>query len=112
MTLTVLFVALVLAVPAEGALLRSRAKEQLKDETGLWRPCANEGETIAEEGLVRFGFGLTFVEGNVPRGASCAVSTFGQDPSPGIMKMCECSGVPPAGLGDQRQVLDDMGMTG
>lgn len=107
-----LFLAWVLVVPAEGAHHSLRKQQlHLEDKTGLWRPCGNEGETIAEEGLVRFGFGLTWVEGNVPRGASCAVSTFGQDPSPGIMKMCECSGVPPAGLGDQRQVKDDMGMT-
>jgi len=111
MTLTVFLVALVLAVPAEGALLRSRAKEQLKDETGLWRPCANEGEAIAEEGLVRFGFGLTFVEGQVPRGATCSVATFREDPSPGILKMCECSGEAPLTLGEQRVVKDEMGLT-
>jgi len=111
MAWTVLLAAWILVVPAEGALLRSRAKAELKAETELWRPCANEGETIAEEGLVRFGFGLTFVEGQVPRGATCSVATFREDPSPGFLKMCSCSGEAPLSLGEQRVVTDDMGLT-
>jgi len=111
MTRVVLLVAWALFVRIDGASLRSRAKENLKDEAGLWRPCANEGETIAEEGLVRFGIGLTFVEGQLPRGATCSVATFRSDPSPGIVKMCECAGNAQVSFGEDRAVKDDMGLS-
>ena len=55
MSRTLLLLAWVLSVRVNGALLRARARENLKDETELWKPCANEGEPISEEGLVRFG---------------------------------------------------------
>jgi len=110
MAKSLLVLAWVLVAPVRGALLRQqRGKQEAKTE--MWRPCGNEGETIPEEGHVRFGFGLTWVEGSVPRGASCAVTTFGEDPSPGIMKQCECAGEQPVGLMEQRQVRDDLGMT-
>lgn len=106
------FLAWVLATErlVEAALLRGERKEQVETETELWRPCGNENEAIQQEGAVRFGFGLTWVEGNVPRGASCTISTFGEDPAPGIQKICECSGVAPVSLKEQQHVTDDMGL--
>jgi len=107
------FAAWVLAIPVEGAFLGLKSRKQhLGTTTGLWRACGNEGETINEGGQVRFGFGLTWVESSsVPRGATCALSTFNNDdPAPGIMKMCECAGEAPETLGEERKVKDDMGL--
>jgi len=98
-----------LLATASGASLRR--KQHLEANMGMWRPCGKEGDAIAEEGQVRFGVGLTWVESNVPRGASCAISTFGEDPSPGIQKMCECAGEQSASLMEQHLVKDDMGLT-
>lgn len=102
------FLAWAIVAPVEGALLR-RHKRHHKSKAKMWKPCGVENGMISDGGLVRFGFGLTWVESEVPHGATCAISTFGTDPSPGIMKMCECSGAAPA-QGAHRQVRDDMGL--
>lgn len=59
--------------------------------TLAWRPCGAEGGVIEEEGLVRFGWGMSWTQATVPRGASCALATFGLDPAPNIQKVCECT---------------------
>jgi hypothetical protein len=107
MAMARLLLALVVVTPGvEGASLRT---QKAGSQLGLWRPCGNEGEEIAEEGLVRFGFGSSWVEGRVPRGASCGISTFGNDPFPGIQKMCECSGESLVNIGATTLIKDDMG---
>jgi len=57
----------------------------------LWRPCGAEGMPIEESGLVRFGFGTTWVEATVGSGAQCSVGFFGSDPVPNVRKVCECA---------------------
>jgi len=101
-----LLLALVIIAPTTQA---ANLRRKVGSKTGLWRPCGSEGEEITEEGLVRFGFGMMWTEGRVPRGASCGISTFGSDPSPGIQKMCECSGESLVNLGSTTVIKDDMG---
>jgi len=61
-----------------------------RTSTREWQPCAVEGEAIPDAATVRFGFGMSWVEGQLPSGASCSVAAFGSDPTPGIRKVCEC----------------------
>lgn len=62
-------------------------------DTRPWRACANEGGPITEEGQVRFGWGLSWVEAKVPSGSLCSTRTFGSDPAPRIKKQCMCAGI-------------------
>lgn len=50
-----------------------------------------EGDAVPKSGLTSFGFGDDWVEATLPQGASCTVAAFGEDPSPGLRKMCRCS---------------------
>mmetsp|Transcript_132022 Transcript_132022/g.240068 ORF Transcript_132022/g.240068 Transcript_132022/m.240068 type:complete len:525 (+) Transcript_132022:117-1691(+) len=82
--------------------------------TKAWRPCGSEGGVIEEEGLVRFGWGLSWTQATVPRGASCALATFGSDPAPNIRKVCECTDditMPRSNLqGSSSLQADDLGV--
>lgn len=57
----------------------------------MWQPCAAEGRPIAGPGLVRFGWGMVWVESTLPSGADCSIATFGYDPVPNVQKVCECT---------------------
>lgn len=92
------------ALLVDGAVLRGKRSEE---ETGMWRPCGAENQVLDEGGLVRFGFGQLWVQNNVPHGATCSISTFGSDPVPGILKMCECSTNSDSEDQDQDVVKDD-----
>lgn len=73
-----------------GAALRHRGTEE---QRGPWRTCAQEGGPLSEGGLVRFGWGLAWVEASVRSGSICSVRTFGgADPAPNIRKACQCAG--------------------
>mmetsp|Transcript_85861 Transcript_85861/g.278099 ORF Transcript_85861/g.278099 Transcript_85861/m.278099 type:complete len:509 (-) Transcript_85861:159-1685(-) len=94
-------VALGLGAHVAGAL-RQRTGASGAAGTAKWRSCATEGAAIANAGLVRFGFGMAWVEADMPSGASCSVASFGRDPAPNIRKACECSLEP--GATSQRRV--------
>jgi len=88
MLASLVFLHWIVSFPVDGAVLRGQRSEA---ETGLWRPCGVENQVLEEGGVVRFGFGQLWEQRSVPHGATCSVATFGSDPTPGILKMCECS---------------------
>jgi len=107
MLLSLLCVQLLFASQVEGAITRFR-KQRVTADTVLWRPCASEDEVISQGGgVVRFGYGSDWVRGSVAPGALCSISTFGSDPVPGVVKVCQCD----ESAGSQRQqVTDEMGL--
>lgn len=80
---------LLLCLGTVGAL-RQKSSEALAQDDA-WEACASEGSPIPRAGLVRFGWGMVFVEAQLPAGAACSVASFGNDPTPNIMKMCQCA---------------------
>mmetsp|Transcript_59903 Transcript_59903/g.128534 ORF Transcript_59903/g.128534 Transcript_59903/m.128534 type:complete len:510 (+) Transcript_59903:100-1629(+) len=80
-----------LALRHQGRLQRSGASAGRVVEP--WQSCGIEGELIAGQGRVRFGWGLSWVEAELPRTAArCAAETFrGLDPAPSIRKVCQCA---------------------
>jgi|Transcript_9416 hypothetical protein len=98
----------IVSLSVDGAVLRGQRSEA---ETGLWRPCGAENHVLQEAGLVRFGFGELWVQSSVPNGASCSIATFGSDPAPGILKMCECSSNTDDDDQDHDLVKDDTGVS-
>lgn len=106
-----LFIHGLFAFLADGSSLRRTQQRRLRAEAQFWKPCGVEGGPVAEQGIARFGLGLTWTEADVPRGASCSISTFGSDPSPGLRKMCECNGQARMSLGGQLALKDDLGFT-
>jgi hypothetical protein len=96
----------------EAAVFRGQRSElSTLDDTGLWRPCGAENQVLEEGGLVRFGFGQLWVQTNVPHGATCSTATFGSDPTPGILKLCECSTTNESEDQDQDVVKDDTNLS-
>lgn len=75
-----------------------------------WRSCANEGDPIPAASLVRFGFGMVWTQSTeLEEGAPCSIASFGVDPVPNIMKMCECMGMDSDGEGG-RQRRTELGL--
>eukprot|EP00747_Dinoflagellata_sp_TGD_P181470 gnl/TRDRNA2_/TRDRNA2_35325_c0_seq1.p1 gnl/TRDRNA2_/TRDRNA2_35325_c0~~gnl/TRDRNA2_/TRDRNA2_35325_c0_seq1.p1 ORF type:complete len:545 (+),score=119.45 gnl/TRDRNA2_/TRDRNA2_35325_c0_seq1:227-1636(+) len=73
----------------------------------VWSPCALEGEFVdGPAELVRFGWGLAWVEKQVEAGAQCSSAVFGRDPAPGVRKVCECAGA----SGGRRGRRDELGI--
>lgn len=80
-----------LSVKDSGKLEVDQAESDSSGDEG-WEPCGNEGEAVQRGGTVRFGWGFSWVEKELPAGAACSIGVFGEDPSPGLRKVCQCSG--------------------
>jgi len=70
--------------------LRQKASEA-RAQDDIWQACATEGNPIPGAGLMRFGWGMVWVEAQLPAGAACSVASFGYDPTPNILKTCQCA---------------------
>jgi len=85
--------ALVLGAAAgAGSLPRGLASRLRHGES--WEPCATEGLQISTprggKRPVRFGWGDSWVEGELPGGSLCSAAAFDADPAPGVRKVCMC----------------------
>jgi len=70
--------------------LRQKGIEARVQNDG-WQACASEGYPVPNAGLVRFGWGMVWTEAQLPAGAACSVASFGNDPTPNILKTCQCA---------------------
>eukprot|EP00929_Paragymnodinium_shiwhaense_P120489 TRINITY_DN92449_c0_g1_i1.p1 TRINITY_DN92449_c0_g1~~TRINITY_DN92449_c0_g1_i1.p1 ORF type:complete len:506 (+),score=108.88 TRINITY_DN92449_c0_g1_i1:92-1609(+) len=99
-----------LSFVAKAFNLRSSSRTDLNggDEDDQWQACAVEGDVVQLEGMVRFGWGESWVQAPLPRGASCALASFGNDdPAPGIRKVCEC--MPPSQTATPNNAMVELG---
>lgn len=79
---------LLLCLGMAGALRQKGSETSAHDD---WQACASEGTPIPGAGRVRFGWGMVWTEAQLPAGAACSIASFGNDPTPGILKMCQCA---------------------
>jgi hypothetical protein len=61
------------------------------DDRRRWRTCANENEFCAFRGQrrVRYGRQGRFIEETFRNGTQCSNGAFGEDPAPGVGKVCQ-----------------------
>ncbi|CAK0890289.1 unnamed protein product [Prorocentrum cordatum] len=103
--------ALALGSAAAGVLPVGLAARLRRGEP--WEPCATEGLQISAPRAgrvpVRFGWGDSWVEGELQGGSPCSAVAFDFDPAPGVRKVCLCQAASaPAGRAG-RELREELG---
>ncbi|WP_162244703.1 galactose oxidase-like domain-containing protein [Aureimonas sp. Leaf454] len=77
-------------VESAGAAAPTQPAPQ-RETAGTWARCATEGYMCAFDGVrkVRYGIDGRFVTRDLRKPAACKTATFGRDPAPGRIKVCE-----------------------